>query len=91
MLRKGNLIEIRKEWSFNKVSILISSIFVILSYLLTLYAFRLDKVSYVVALRQLGVIFGVILGSFVLKEEYGLLRLFASIIMFSGFVLVAVS
>ena len=54
------------------------------SYILILYAFCISKVAYVVALRQISVIFGVIFGIVFLKEHYGKVRFFASCIIFVG-------
>ncbi|MEN3190580.1 MAG: EamA family transporter [Atribacterota bacterium] len=88
---KDNRKDIKFEWEDNKKSILISSSLTLLSYLLTLYAFTIDKVSYIVSLRQSSIIFGVILGTVVLNEEYGKIRIFASIIMFIGFFLVIIA
>lgn len=88
---KNNRKDIKFEWKDNKKSILISAFLVLFSYLLTLFAFTIDKVSYIVSLRQLSAVFGVILGTFVLKEKYGKIRLFASIIMFIGFFLVIIA
>lgn len=90
-LNKQNYSDIKNEWKDNRNSILLSSFLGLLSYVLTLFAFRIDKVSYVVSLRQLSVVFGVILGVFILKEKYGKIRLIASIIMFVGFVLVGIA
>lgn len=88
---KNNRKDIKFEWKDNKKSILISAFLVLFSYLLTLFAFTIDKVSYIVSLRQLSAVFGVTLGIFVLKEKYGKIRLFASIIMFIGFFLVIIA
>ncbi len=86
---KDNHKDIKNEWLLNKNSILISAFIAFLSYMLVLFAFRIDNVSYVVALRQLSIVFGVILGSFVLKEKYGKVRFVVTMLMLVGFFLVA--
>lgn len=83
--------KIKIEWNNNSKSILVSGFLIILSYLLTLFAFKIEKVSYIVSLRQISIIFGVIFGVFILKEEYGRIRLIASIVMFIGCFLVAIA
>jgi drug/metabolite transporter (DMT)-like permease len=91
ILTNKNRSDIKDEWKHNNKSIMLAGFLVILSYVLTLFAFRIDKVSYIVSLRQLNVVFGVILGSFILKEKYGKIRIIASLIMFIGFVLVSIA
>lgn len=91
ILAKKNRKYIGIEWKFNKKSILISAFFNILSYVMILFAFTLGKVSYIVALRQISIIFGVVLGIVILKESYGKIRLIASIIILSGLLLVSIA
>jgi uncharacterized membrane protein len=60
------------------------------SYVLILYAFRLSNVAYVVALRQVSVVFGVLYGVLLLKEHNGRARLLtASIIFLGSFLIIA--
>jgi uncharacterized membrane protein len=59
------------------------------SYTLVLYVMMTEKVSYIVALRQCSVIFGVLLGIFLLRESYGQRRLAAALIMVLGMLLTA--
>lgn len=61
------------------------------SYVLILYAFRLTDVAVVVALRQVSVVFGALLGVFILKEKYGKVRIFASLIIFIGVFMLVIS
>jgi len=91
IFNKKNHKDIKIEWKINKKSILISAFLNILSYVMILFALTIDKVSYIVALRQISIIFGVMLGSILLKEAYGKIRLIASTIMFIGFFLVAIA
>ena len=86
---RNNYKNIFLDWRENKKPILISAFISLFSYLLILIAFTIDKVSYVVSLRQLSVIFGVILGASILQEKYVKIRLTASVVMFIGFFLVA--
>jgi len=68
----------------------LASILEFSSYILILYAFRISKVAYVVALRQLSVVFGAAYGIWFLKEDYGRVRLAGSIIIFIGMFLITV-
>ena len=53
-------------------------------YILVLVAMSLAQVSYILALRQLSVVLGAAAGVFLLKEEYGRVRVLSSIIIFLG-------
>jgi len=85
----GNLLS--KTWQQNKKSILLVGIFITLSYLLILFALQIGKVSYVVALRQISIVFGVLLGSFSLKEKHGKTRLLGALIIWAGAALISLA
>jgi drug/metabolite transporter (DMT)-like permease len=51
----------------------------------------LAKLSYIVALRQLSIIFSVALGAWILKEEHSDIRLTASLLIFVGSFLIAIA
>jgi uncharacterized membrane protein len=74
----------------NKFAITIASILEFSSYVLILYAFRLSKVAYVVALRQISVVFAALFGTVLLKEKNFNLRLAGSLILFTGAFLITV-
>jgi uncharacterized membrane protein len=86
-----NKLSIKNEWKTNKKIILISGFFMMFSYLLILIAFTIEKVSYVTGLRQLSVIFAVILGGFFLKEKHKLIRFSAAALIFIGAVLISIA
>ena len=44
----------------------------------------LAQVSYILALRQLSVVIGAAAGVFLLREEYGRVRILSSLIIFTG-------
>ncbi len=74
----------------DKYKITLASIMEFGSYVLILYAFRISNVSYVVALRQISIIFGVIYGMLLLKETDGKVRLVASsVIALGSFLIIA--
>ena len=55
-----------------------------LSYSLIVFVMKFEKISYIMSMRQLSIVFGVILGNMVLKERYGLVRFIASCLIFLG-------
>ncbi len=81
--------EVKKEWSAHKGSILVCGVLSIFGYFLILLAFTIERMSYIVGLRQLSIVFAVLLGGHVLKEKNKLVRIAASIIIFTGAYLIA--
>jgi len=77
------------EWKKSRNIIVANSFFVVLSYSLILISFTMERVSYIVGLRQLSVVFGVLLGSYVLREEKRLTRFSAATLIFLGAFLIA--
>ncbi len=77
-----------REWEKNRVPIMLGSIMIPSSYLLILYAMRISKVSYIVAIRHSSVVFAVLLGSLILKEVHGRVRFLASLCIFAGVLLI---
>lgn len=84
--KKGTLF---RELSKNTWPIIIGSIMIPSSYLLILYAMTVENVSYIVAVRQLSIVFAVLLGNLLLKEGHGLIRFLASLCIFSGVFLIS--
>jgi len=82
---------IRNEWKSSWRIILVNSFFVVFSYALILVSYTFEKVSYIVGLRQLSIVFAVLLGSHFLKEEQKLVRLSAAILIFSGAFLISIA
>lgn len=74
----------------NKFRIILASVLEFASYVLILFAFRLSKVAYVVALRQVSVVFAALLGTRFLKEKYFALKITGSIVIFAGIFLITV-
>jgi drug/metabolite transporter (DMT)-like permease len=61
------------------------------SYLLFLYAMQNAQVTYIAPLREVGIVFGALLGMIVLKEKHGTSRVAASVVVVAGIFLIAVS
>ena len=84
--KKDDLFKILKK---DKINIIFTSIAIILSYSLIIFVMRISKLSYVVSIREVGIVFGVLLGIIFLKEKYGLIRITSSIIIFIGILLIS--
>ncbi len=82
---------LKKEWATHKGSILICGVLSIFGYFLILLAFTMERMSYVVGLRQLSIVFAVLLGGHLLREKNKQIRIASSIIIFIGAYLIAVA
>jgi drug/metabolite transporter (DMT)-like permease len=78
-----------REWRVNWRTILVASSMNLTSYLLVLFAFRLSKVGYVVAARELSILFSAFIGSLWLGEGRLGPRLVGASIVLAGVVCVA--
>ncbi|NOY69602.1 MAG: EamA family transporter [Deltaproteobacteria bacterium] len=83
--RRGRYFEILAR---DKYRITLAAILEFSSYILILYAFRISKVAYIVSLRQISVVFGVLYGIRFLDEKYGKVRFVGSLIIFCGIFLI---
>lgn len=72
------------EWKASNVRLIVAGFLARFGYILVLVAMSLAQVSYILALRQLSVVLGAAAGVFLLKEEYGRIRVLSSIIIFLG-------
>ncbi len=61
---------LKLEWLVNKGPVLIDGVLVLFTYLMILFAFRLSKVSYVVAAREVSIVFSALMGIIWLKEKH---------------------
>ena len=82
---------LRREWAVNWRPILVASTLNLTSYLLVLFAFRMSKVGYVVAAREISIVLSVLIGSLWFGEGRLGLRLVAAAIVLSGVACVAVA
>jgi len=83
--RPALVVEWRRRWR----TILIASAMNLTSYLLVLFAFRLSKVGYVVASRELSILFSAFIGSLWLGEGRLGLRLAGASVVLAGVICVA--
>lgn len=82
---------IRKEWSLNKYAIIAVAVMYVFAYLLVLFAMKGSNVSYVSSVREISLVFTTVIGTIIFKEAFGEKKIIASILMFSGIVLIALS
>jgi drug/metabolite transporter (DMT)-like permease len=80
-----------REWRLNWRTILVASAMNSTSYLLVLFAFRLSKVGYVVAARELSILFSAFIGSLWLGEGRLAPRLAGASVVLAGVVCVALA
>ena len=82
---------LKKEWRTHKGSILVCGVLSIFGYFLILVAFTIERMSYVAGLRQLSIVFAVLLGGHILKEKNKRIRITSSIIIFIGAYLITIA
>ena len=82
---------VRREWQQNFWPIIVAGILAFTAYGMILTAFSISQVSYVAPAREVGIVFGVLLGMVVLKEQSGRGRLLGAVLIVAGLALIAVS
>ena len=90
VFRKGAA-AIKGEWRSNTVPIIVAGLLTFAAYGLVLTAFSLSRVSYVAPAREVGIVIGVLMGVYLLKEPFGGGRLLGSSFIVGGLVLIALS
>src|SRR5574338_907101 len=81
---------VAEQWRVHRVAILQVGFFNITSYLLVLFALRTGTSSYVIALRQLSIAVGVLLGRWLLREELSTSKRVGAALIVAGCLVVAV-
>lgn len=81
----------RREWRENKKEIAAVAVMIAAAYLLVLMAMTTSKVSYVSSVREISVVFAALLGSLVLREPFGGMKILGSLFIFSGIVCIALA
>ena len=91
VVRRHGLATVGREWRTNVRAVLAAGLLVFVAYGLALTAFSLAQVSYMAPARESGIVIGVLLGVFVLKESFGKGRLLGSGFIVGGLALIALS
>ena len=82
---------IKKEWGAGLRRIIASGVLGIFGYMLILISFTIERVSYIVGLRQTSIVFAVLMGSHLLKEKHQGIRLTGSLIICAGGFLISLA
>lgn len=82
---------LKEEWCVNKGKILVVGLSAYTTYMLILFAFRISKVSYVVAVREVSIVFSTLYGIVWLGEKYAKQKIFGAISIALGVALIGLS
>jgi drug/metabolite transporter (DMT)-like permease len=82
---------LKKEWRNNKGTIMAVGFLVLFTYSMVLFAMRMSKVSYVVAVREVSIVFSAYYGIIWLKEKHGRQKFLGAILIACGVVLIGLS
>lgn len=88
-IRTFGMRAITEEWNQHSISIIVGSLLVFGAYSLILIALKASQVSYIAPAREVGVVFGVLLGVLVLKETLDKKQAVGSAIIVSGLILLS--
>lgn len=88
---KRNWEQVSFDWKHYRKEAIGVGVLQPLAYILILITMTFTPVSYVAPVREISIIIGALLGTFLLKEEFGYRRIVGSIVMFIGIVIIAVS
>jgi uncharacterized membrane protein len=82
---------LKEEWHINKGTILVLGFLVLFTYMMILFALRISKVSYVVAVREVSIVFSAFYGIVWLKEKHGRQKFVGAVLIALGAVLIGLS
>ena len=82
---------LKEEWRVNKGKILVVGVSAYITYMLILFALRISKVSYVVAVREVSIVFSALYGILWLREKYAKQKVSGAVIIVLGVTLIGLS
>jgi uncharacterized membrane protein len=82
---------LKPEWQLNKGTIMVVGFLVAFTYLLVLFAMQTSNVSYVVAVREVSIVFSSLFGTMWLGEGYRQTRFSGSFLIALGVVFIGLS
>lgn len=88
--RRDRVAQILGEFQINWKRLILGALLSLGSYAMVLQAQTIASTSYVVAGRGTSVVIGALLGTMVLKEGHGAVRVFSAVLMVAGLILIAV-
>ncbi len=81
--------ELLNEWKVNWRTIILGGLLAPGGYILFLFALQIMPVSQIAPMREIGTVFGTILGVYVLREQQGGKRIIASVLITFGVILLS--
>jgi len=84
LLRARYRNKVAAEWQANWKLILMSGPILMASFIAFRYGLKMAPVSYAVPVRQVSILFGVLLGMIFLQESYGRIRLASAVLILTG-------
>lgn len=91
LLRPRYRNKVTAEWHTNWKLILMSGPILMASFIAFRYGLKMAPVSYAVPVRQVSILFGVLIGMIFLKESYGRIRLASAVLILAGAFLIKFS
>ncbi|WP_018133475.1 EamA family transporter [Effusibacillus pohliae] len=82
--------EIRQEWAMNWRTVLLGGVMAPGGYLLFLYAAGMASVSQLAPMREIGTVFGTVLGILVLRERQAVRRILSSVLITTGVIMLGI-
>jgi len=82
---------LRREWADNRAAAMLVGALSAGGYVLVLFAFRMSKTGYVVAAREMAIVFSAVIGSLWLREGRLLPRLAGASVVLAGVVCIALA
>lgn len=82
---------LKEEWQINRSTILIVGFLATFTYMMVLFAMRIAKVSYVVAVREMSIVFSTYYGIVWLQEKHGKQKLLGAFLIALGVVSISLS
>lgn len=81
---------INSEWKANSMKVVIVALLLSSAYGLVLVAMSLSQVSYTSAVREVSIVFGSIIGTIYLKENFAGKKILGTLLIFAGILFIAV-
>lgn len=79
------------EWRLNWKSVVVAAVLILTGYLIILFILTANKVSYATSVRGASVVFGALLGTYVLREPLGEKKIVGSLIIFAGIICIGLA
>jgi len=83
--------QVKEEFQAGKFLILAVGFLCVFTYLMVLFAMQMSNVSYVVAVREVSIVFTTYYGIFLLKEKHGRQKILGAILIAMGVVLIGLA